>query len=315
MADWTDEELEASVVAYREMERFETTGKPYAKTAFYRELTGRFGRTIKAFEYRMQNISAILDRRGEPWLIGLKPAGNVGANVARRIESLLLKHSTRTTSPQAAYIVKLPAIREWLIRVARRGVPVTYGDVKEAFGLDRFSLVHGLARLGRQANGLGEPIISAMVVSKSTGRCGPGFSAEFGIDDAVERDNLHKFWLKHTPAPSASLPADSSIERMARFVSKEVRPDQAAFRRKVFEACGERCVISGCSVVEVLDAAHKKGCDWRKHNKAEDGYLMRKDLHALYDSNLLTIEANGTITLHMSVVAEYGQFNGKKVSR
>jgi hypothetical protein len=313
MTDWTDEELEASIIAYREMERFEADGKPYAKTEFYRDLTERFGRTTKAFEYRMQNISAILDQRGEPWLQGLKPAGNVGAKVAPRIESLLVKHPTGKTSPQPDYVAKLPAIREWLIRVARRGVPVTYGDLNNAFGLHRFNAPHALGKLGRQAFELGEPIISAMVVSKTTGRCGAGFSAEFGVDDAVERGKLHKYWLERTPTTSASLPADSSVERMARFVSREARPDQAAFRRKVFEACGERCVISGCNVVEVLDAAHKKGLDWRKHNKAEDGYLMRKDLHALYDNDLLTIKANGTITLHESVVAEYGQFSGKKI--
>jgi hypothetical protein len=295
------------------MERFEADGKPYAKTEFYRDLTERFGRTTKAFEYRMQNISAVLDQRGDSWLQGLKPAGNVGAKVAPRIESLLLKHPGTKASQQPAYVAKLPAIREWLIRVAQRGEPVTYGDVKNAFGIGRFNVARALGRLGREAEERGEPIISAMVVQKDTGRCGPGFNLEFGIDDAVERVRLHKFWLERTHAPSTSLPANSRDERMARFVSREARPDQAAFRRKVFEACGERCVISGCNVVEVLDAAHKKGRDWRKHNKAEDGYLMRKDLHALYDSDLLTIKANGTIGLHESVVTEYGQFNGKKI--
>jgi hypothetical protein len=109
------------------------------------------------------------------------------------------------------------------------------------------------------------------------------------------------------------LPVINSDERMARFVSKEVRPQQAAFRRRVFEACGEQCVISGCDLVEALDAAHRKGRDWRKHNGAFDGYVMRKDLHALYDNGLLVVETDGTITLHDSAVPQYGQFAGKKV--
>jgi hypothetical protein len=214
----------------------------------------------------------------------------------------------QSSQPQAAYKVKLSAMREWLVRVAQHGDPVTYGEVRIAFGLDRFSLVHALAKLGRQSKELGEPILSAMVVNKRTGRCGPGFDAEFGVSDISERDRLHEFWAEHTIQASAPLPAANSEERMARFVSKEARPQQAAFRRRVFEACGGRCVISGCDLVEVLDAAHKKGRDWRKHNEANDGYVLRKDLHALYDNDLLIIDEDGAITLHASAIPQYGNF-------
>ncbi|GAA5012642.1 hypothetical protein GCM10025794_00770 [Massilia kyonggiensis] len=206
--------------------------------------------------------------------------------------------SKKVSPVPAAYKVKLPAMRDWLVRVAQRGQPVTYGDVKAAFGLDRFSLVHALARLGRQSKELEEPILSAMVVNKVTGRCGPGFDAEFGVNDVDERKRLHKFWTEQTIQSPVPLVTADIEERMARFVSKEARPQQAAFRRRVFDACGGRCVISGCDLVETLDAAHKKGRDWRKHNAASDGYVMRKDLHALYDNNLLIIESDGTIKLH-----------------
>lgn len=213
---------------------------------------------------------------------------------------------------QASYKVKLPAMREWLVRVTQRGQPVTYGEVATAFSLDRFSLIHALTILGRQAKKLGEPILSAMVVNKRTGRCGPGFDAEFGVNDAEERERLNEFWAEQTVPPSASLPVTNE-ECMARFVSKEARPQQAAFRRRVFEACGGRCVISGCDLVEVLDAAHKKGRDWRKHNTAYDGYVMRKDLHALYDNGLLMIDTDGTIKVHEAAQLLYGHFAGRCV--
>jgi len=86
--------------------------------------------------------------------------------------------------------------------------------------------------------------------------------------------------------------------KAARFVSVEARPEQAAFRRKVFIACKGQCVISGCDVLKALDAAHKHDRDWRLgHNDAEDGYLLRKDLHALYDNNLLEITDKGEVQL------------------
>lgn len=87
--DWSDAELEASVDAYLEMARLEEQQMPYSKREVYRELAARFDRTEKAFEYRMQNISSVLNELGRPWIPGLKPAGNVGANVKSRIEALL----------------------------------------------------------------------------------------------------------------------------------------------------------------------------------------------------------------------------------
>lgn len=214
---------------------------------------------------------------------------------------------------RSTYKFKLSAMREWLIRVARRGEPVTYGEVRSAFDLDRFSLIHALAKLGRQSKERGEPILSAMVVNMETKRCGHGFDDEFGVDDITERARLHEFWVEQIIRVSGPSPTNNKEERMARFVSKEARPQQAAFRRRVFEACGGRCVISGCDLVEVLDAAHKKGRDWRKNNSANDGYVLRKDLHALYDSELLLIEEDGTITLHASAMSQYGSFSNIKI--
>ena len=87
--EWSDEELRASVLAYMSMLGCEKAGKPYSKKEHYRALSTRFGRTEKAFEYRMQNISTMLSNTRRDWIPGLKPAANVGANVADRIEGLI----------------------------------------------------------------------------------------------------------------------------------------------------------------------------------------------------------------------------------
>ena len=67
--------------------------KPYdiqfTKKEYYEQLSERFGRTDKAFEFRMQNISAVLNELGRQWLKGLPPAKNVGTAVAGRIVSLI----------------------------------------------------------------------------------------------------------------------------------------------------------------------------------------------------------------------------------
>lgn len=319
-ADWSDEELAAAVRAYRKMQFLERERKAYSKRQIYRELAERFGRTEGAFEFRMQNISAVLALSGEGWVPGLKPASHVGADVRDRIESLLRRVPQKMASGRQAppYKDKLPAMREWLVAIARSEGKVTYGQVMGAFGIDRLSLRHALGRLGHQSGNLDEPIITALVVSKATQRCSSGFANEFGIrDDQAERRRLYSFWKQHDIDVGADAAPDDSLEvRAAKFVSVEARPEQAAFRRRVYLAYGGKCAISGCSLVCALDAAHKRGRDWRKgHNLAEDGYLLRKDLHALYDNDLLRVSQQGVVELVSAAVRQqYSQLEGVRVS-
>ncbi len=314
--DWSDAELAAAVEAYNKMAKLEVQRKPYSKRQVYRDLASRFERTEKAFEYRMQNISAVLDDLGKNWIPGLKPAGNVGANVRPRILALMERqpkgiHPGDVT--MASYKAKLPAIRDWLVEVARNKGDVTYREVMEAFGIDRFSLRHAMDCLGHQADNLDEPIITALIVSSISRRCSSGLAKEFGIlDDEAERKRLYEFWREERIEPAKPEPTTTDIEvKAARFVSIEARPAQAAFRRQVYLAYGGKCAVSGCDVLKALDAAHKHGRDWRLgHNRAEDGYLLRRDIHALYDNKLLSITDDGKVKLHSSVMNHYKQFEG-----
>ncbi|MBW3164605.1 HNH endonuclease [Ferrimonas balearica] len=86
---WTKEELKAAVEAYIEMRKMEASGQRFHKKQYYRDLSMRFGRTEKSFEYRMQNISHIYDLMGRSWLPGLKPAKNVGTRTGVVIEQLI----------------------------------------------------------------------------------------------------------------------------------------------------------------------------------------------------------------------------------
>ena len=58
--NWSDEELEASVRSYLEMKDKELKEIKYTKVDYYRDLSKKFGRSEKSFEYRMQNISFVL---------------------------------------------------------------------------------------------------------------------------------------------------------------------------------------------------------------------------------------------------------------
>ncbi|MFA0888180.1 MAG: hypothetical protein ACC613_03670 [Synergistales bacterium] len=86
---WSEEEIKASVETYLEMLHLELSGQSFVKKEYYQRLAGKFGRTIKAYEYRMQNISYVLAEKEQVWIKGLKPARNVGTNVAAEIERYL----------------------------------------------------------------------------------------------------------------------------------------------------------------------------------------------------------------------------------
>jgi hypothetical protein len=103
-------------------------------------------------------------------------------------------------------------------------------------------------------------------------------------------------------------------ERAERFALVKVRIEQAAFRAAVFEACGGCCVISGNAVPQALEAAHLRGRSWHAgHNAASDGILLRRDLHALYDSLLLSIEEDGRVVFHPDAARHYLEFVGRVV--
>ncbi|MDW6005011.1 HNH endonuclease [Vibrio mangrovi] len=87
--NWTEEELKAAVESYVDMHIKEANGIPFIKKQYYHELSARFGRTEKSFEYRMQNISYVYSLLGRGWVSGLKPAKNVGSSNAAIIERLI----------------------------------------------------------------------------------------------------------------------------------------------------------------------------------------------------------------------------------
>lgn len=101
--EWTEQELRASVLSYLEMQQKERAGQPFVKKQYYQSLAKTYGRTAKAFEYRMQNISYVLSLMGRDWLQGLKPAKNVGKKVACQIEALVLELSHRPQPPVVAF--------------------------------------------------------------------------------------------------------------------------------------------------------------------------------------------------------------------
>lgn len=93
------------------------------------------------------------------------------------------------------------------------------------------------------------------------------------------------------------------------------RRGQRRFRNKLRTRYGAKCLVSGCHVLDVLEAAHISAYRGLKDNHVENGLLLRGDLHTLFDLNLIGIEPSSlTVHLHPSLAgSEYQVFSETKL--
>ncbi len=109
-------------------------------------------------------------------------------------------------------------------------------------------------------------------------------------------------------------PEDSDTrERVDRSI--KIRRGQQAFRTDLRNRYGDICMISGCTLLDLLEAAHIKPYRGKNDNDEKNGLLLRADLHTLFDLNLIGIEPDTlTINIHPRArSAGYDQFGGEKL--
>jgi len=230
MDDWTYEQLAAAVEAYRWMQVRTAEGLKLNKTQLYRDLALKHGRTPKAWEYRMQNISHVLDQLKEDWIEGLKPAKNVG-----------------------------PEVTGVLIRLLKIGPPSAVSPAT-------------LARLEQQRQ----------LVDES------GYFLPESVEDQRNRD------LR-------------SIVR---------RQGQKAFRAALLEAYGGKCAMTGCGVIDVLEAAHIHRYMGKETNIVSNGLPLRADVHTLFDLNLVGVDIS-TMRICISPSlggSSYAELDGRQLT-
>ncbi len=90
------------------------------------------------------------------------------------------------------------------------------------------------------------------------------------------------------------------------------RQGQGTFRAKILEAYGQRCAISGCNAVAVLEAAHILPYRGEHTHRVDNGLLLRSDLHTLFDLGLLWITPEQQVAIAPSLEGtDYEALNGQ----
>lgn len=109
---WTDEELDAAVLKYVDMLEMQAVGKKFNKKQIYSELAKSYGRSEKAWEYRMQNISFVYYSCGRGYVQGLKPAKNVGGKVLPVLEKLIHKRDPSLSGSSLSFDAEVARLRK-----------------------------------------------------------------------------------------------------------------------------------------------------------------------------------------------------------
>ena len=95
-----------------------------------------------------------------------------------------------------------------------------------------------------------------------------------------------------------------------------IRRGQRAFRQDLMVRFDGKCVISGCGVSGVLEAAHIRPYRTPRDNDPSNGLLLRADLHTLFDLHRIVIQPSTlNVVVHPDLeYSEYQQFAGQPLS-
>lgn len=89
---WQAAELDAIVADYFQMLLLDLAGNRYVKSHHSKTLMAQIGRTHRSIEFKHQNISAVLDELGLPWIPGYIPKRNYQQAIFPAIDRYLTSH-------------------------------------------------------------------------------------------------------------------------------------------------------------------------------------------------------------------------------
>ena len=146
-------------------------------------------------------------------------------------------------------------------------------------------------------------------------RLGPGAVRDLEAHAAVLR-GAEAVGPGLAPGEADDAPFDpTGIFDVREAVARQIkaRRGQRAFRDKLLAAYGGRCAITGCPVVDVLEAAHIHPYRGGATNHVANGLLLRADLHTLLDCGLLAVDPDGMRVVVAPPIrgSTYGKLNGR----
>ena len=91
----------------------------------------------------------------------------------------------------------------------------------------------------------------------------------------------------------------------------KLRRGQQKFRDTLLKRYKNTCVVTGCKIVDILEAAHIRPYRGKNDNHPSNGLLLRADIHTLFDLNLIAIDPDTMkVHFHPRIRVEYAFYDG-----
>jgi putative restriction endonuclease len=142
----------------------------------------------------------------------------------------------------------------------------------------------------------------------------PNVTQGMTIRDAALADLLlRQIQLDQHVPPEEFMPEFTLVDADEReIVSAQTRRrvGQGAFRTRLLTAYGARCAITGERTEPVLDAAHVQPYLGPRSNHIQNGLLLTKEFHALFDHGLVTVTPEHVVRVSPRIRDRWS--NGKR---
>lgn len=116
-----------------------------------------------------------------------------------------------------------------------------------------------------------------------------------------------------SPAVAVSTPVKNYDDEKS-LTLRKTRNGQNYFKTCLLEAYQGRCAVTGCDVVEVLEAAHIKPHAQETDYNLGNGILLRADIHKLFDAKKISIGMNYQISIDASLEGTmYADLQGRYI--
>ncbi len=123
------------------------------------------------------------------------------------------------------------------------------------------------------------------------------------LDSMAAEDESHKY--------------QPNFEDEREVINRQIKARRGGekFRKHLLEKYNNTCVVTGCNIVSILEAAHIRPYRGLNDNHISNGLLLRSDIHTLFDLDLIGINPE---TLNIDVNNElmkdgYELLNGKSL--
>lgn len=129
----------------------------------------------------------------------------------------------------------------------------------------------------------------------------------------TQDSSIEPRWLPPEAAGPTYIPKDGDFRKIVERQIRE-RRGQQLFRDGLRKRYQDRCLITKCRILDVLEAAHIRPYRGENDNALDNGLLLRADIHSLFDLDLIGIEPYGLfVHIHHDLYTDstYAKLAGK----